>query len=61
MSLAILYSHTLALRTPLVTVETHIANGLPNFNIISLSEIEVRESEDRVRTVRKIQQEFPEL
>ena len=61
MSLAILYSHTLALQASLVTVEIHIANGLPSYTIVSLSEIEVRENEDRARTVRKIKQVFPEL
>jgi magnesium chelatase family protein len=33
----------------LVTVEVHIANGLPNFTIVGLPETEVKESKDRVR------------
>ena len=50
MSLAVLYSRALAgMQAPLVTVETHIANGLPSFNIVGLADIEVKESKDRVR------------
>ena len=33
----------------MVTVEVHIANGLPNFTIVGLPETEVKESKDRVR------------
>jgi magnesium chelatase family protein len=33
----------------LVTVEVHLANGLPNFTIVGLPETEVKESKDRVR------------
>ncbi|SET57408.1 magnesium chelatase family protein [Nitrosomonas marina] len=50
MSLAVLYSRALAgMQAPLVTVETHIANGLPSFTIVGLPETEVKESKDRVR------------
>jgi len=50
MSLAVLYSRALAgMQAPLVTVETHIANGLPSFNIVGLADTEVKESKDRVR------------
>jgi len=50
MSLAVLYSRALAgMDAPLVTVETHLANGLPAFTIVGLPEAEVKESRDRVR------------
>ncbi|MCB1977724.1 MAG: ATP-dependent protease, partial [Nitrosomonas sp.] len=50
MPLAVLYSRALAgMHAPLVTVETHIANGLPSFTIVGLPETEVKESRDRVR------------
>ncbi|MCG2633537.1 MAG: YifB family Mg chelatase-like AAA ATPase [Gammaproteobacteria bacterium] len=35
---------------PPVTVETHLASGLPTFNIVGLPETAVRESRDRVRS-----------
>ena len=50
MSLAVLYSRSLAgMDAPLVTVETHLANGLPSFTIVGLPEMEVKEAKDRVR------------
>ncbi len=50
MSLAVLYSRALAgMEAPLVTVEVHLANGLPSFTIVGLPEAEVKESKDRVR------------
>ncbi len=50
MSLAVLYSRALAgMEAPLVTVEVHLANGLPTFTIVGLPEMEVKESKDRVR------------
>ncbi len=50
MSLAVLYSRALSgIQAPLVTVETHIANGLPSFTIVGLPDTEVKESKDRVR------------
>ncbi|MDR4518980.1 MAG: YifB family Mg chelatase-like AAA ATPase [Nitrosomonas sp.] len=50
MPLAVLYSRALSgMDAPLVTVETHIANGLPSFTIVGLPETEVKESKDRVR------------
>ena len=50
MSLAVLYSRAVSgIQAPLVTVETHIANGLPSFTIVGLADTEVRESKDRVR------------
>jgi magnesium chelatase family protein len=49
-SLAVLYSRALSgMEAALVTVEVHIANGLPNFTIVGLPETEVKESKDRVR------------
>jgi len=48
--LAVLYSRALSgMEAALVTVEVHIANGLPNFTIVGLPETEVKESKDRVR------------
>lgn len=35
---------------PLVSVETHLSNGLPAFNLVGLPETAVRESKDRVRS-----------
>lgn len=50
MGLAVLYSRGLAgMDAPLVTVEVHLANGLPGFQIVGLPEAEVKESKDRVR------------
>ncbi len=50
MSLAVLYSRALSgMDAPLVTVETHLANGLPCFTIVGLPDTEVKESRDRVR------------
>ena len=50
MSLAILKSRALAgMAAPEVTVEVHLANGLPAFTIVGLPETEVKEARDRVR------------
>jgi magnesium chelatase family protein len=50
MALAVLYSRALnGLDAPLVTVEVHLANGLPSFTLVGLPEAEVREARDRVR------------
>ncbi len=50
MGLSVLYSRALAgMEAPLVTVETHLANGLPSFTIVGLPEAEVKEARDRVR------------
>ncbi len=50
MSLAVLFSRGLeGMEAPLVTVEVHLANGLPAVNLVGLPEAEVRESRDRVR------------
>ena len=50
MSLAVLHSRALAgLDAPEVTVEVHLANGLPSFTIVGLPDTEVKESRERVR------------
>lgn len=50
MSLAVVYSRALSgMDAPLVEVEAHLANGLPQFNIVGLPDTEVKESRDRVR------------
>jgi magnesium chelatase family protein len=50
MSLAILYTRGRdGIKAPLVTVEVHISNGLPNLSIVGLPETAVKESKDRVR------------
>jgi len=61
MGLAVLYSRGLAgMEAALVTVEVHLANGLPNFTIVGLPEAEVKESKDRVRAaLQNCQFEFP--
>ena len=51
MTLACVYSRArIGLESPLVTVEVHLANGLPAFNIVGLPETSVREAKDRVRS-----------
>lgn len=50
MSLAVVHSRALdGLRAPEVTVEVHLANGLPSFTLVGLAETEVKESRERVR------------
>ncbi|MEX2408204.1 MAG: magnesium chelatase domain-containing protein [Rhodovibrionaceae bacterium] len=51
MSLAVLYSRALeGMDAPQVTVEAHLANGLPSFTVVGLPEAEVKEARDRVRS-----------
>lgn len=51
MELSLVFSRAAAgMEAPLVQVETHLANGLPAFNIVGLPETAVRESKDRVRS-----------
>ncbi|MDT8386693.1 MAG: YifB family Mg chelatase-like AAA ATPase [Thiogranum sp.] len=51
MALAILYSRAqLGVQAPLVTVEVHLANGLPALSIVGLPETAVKESRERVRS-----------
>lgn len=61
MSLAVLKSRALAgMDAPEVTVEVHLANGLPSFTIVGLPETEVKESKDRVRAaLQNARFEFP--
>ena len=61
MSLAVLYSRALSgMEAALVTVEVHLANGLPSFTIVGLPETEVKESKDRVRAaLQNCQFDFP--
>ncbi|MBI4203623.1 MAG: YifB family Mg chelatase-like AAA ATPase, partial [Betaproteobacteria bacterium] len=61
MSLAVVYSRALlGMEAPLVTVEAHLANGLPNFTIVGLPEAEVKEAKDRVRAaLQNARFEFP--
>ena len=48
------------LDAPLVTVEVHLAGGLPAFNLVGLPDTEVKESRDRVRAaLQNAQFEFP--
>jgi magnesium chelatase family protein len=50
MSLAVLRSRALAgMEAPAVSVEVHLANGLPGLTIVGLPDVEVREAKDRVR------------
>ncbi|MDQ6627601.1 MAG: YifB family Mg chelatase-like AAA ATPase, partial [Pseudomonadota bacterium] len=50
MSLAVVHSRTLrGLEAPAVTVEVHLANGLPSFTLVGLADTEVKESRERVR------------
>ncbi len=50
MALAVVYSRGRSgIDAPLVTVEVHVANGLPSMNIVGLPEAAVKESKDRVR------------
>ena len=50
MTFAVVHSRALAgANAPPVEVETHLANGLPQFNIVGLPDTEVKESRDRVR------------
>lgn len=61
-SYATVYSRTqVGITAPLVTVETHISNGLPKFSIVGLPETVVKESKDRVRSaILNSQFEFPD-
>lgn len=51
MSLAIVYSRAnIGVEAPLISIEVHIANGLPCFNLVGLGDATVRESKERVRS-----------
>ena len=50
MTLAVIKSRALAgMQAPEVSVEVHLANGLPAFTVVGLAETEVKEARDRVR------------
>jgi len=50
MSLAVVHSRALdGLAAEPVSVEVHLANGLPSFTLVGLAETEVKESRERVR------------
>jgi magnesium chelatase family protein len=51
MSLCLVQSRALlGLDAPAVTVEVHLANGLPNFMLVGLADTEVKEARERVRS-----------
>lgn len=51
MALAIVYSRArLGLAAPAVTVEVHLSQGLPGFQLVGLPETSVKEARDRVRS-----------
>jgi len=51
MSLAVVYSRAqVGFQAQLVTVEVHLANGLPSLSIVGLPETAVKESRERVRS-----------
>lgn len=50
MGLALVQSRALlGLQAPAVTVEVHLANGLPSFTLVGLADVEVKEARERVR------------
>lgn len=61
MSLAIVHSRALdGLAAPPVTVEVHLANGLPSFTLVGLADTEVKEARERVRAaLQNSALEFP--
>lgn len=61
MNLAVVYTRgRQGISAPLVTVEVHLSNGLPNFAIVGLPETAVKESKDRVRgALQNCRFEFP--
>jgi magnesium chelatase family protein len=61
MPVAVLHSRALAgVTAPRVTVEVHIAGGLPGIHLVGLPDTEVREARDRVRAaMQNAQFEFP--
>ncbi|PYC32838.1 YifB family Mg chelatase-like AAA ATPase [Pseudomonas protegens] len=51
MSLAIIHSRAqVGVQAPAVSVEVHLANGLPSLTLVGLPEAAVKESKDRVRS-----------
>jgi len=62
MPLAVLKSRALAgMDAPQVTVEVHLAPGLPGFTLVGLPDTEVKEARDRVRAaIQNCRFEFPQ-
>jgi magnesium chelatase family protein len=60
-SLSLVQSRALlGLNAAAVTVEVHLANGLPSFTLVGLAEVEVKEARDRVRSaIQNSGLEFP--
>ena len=51
MGLSLVQSRALmGLAAPAVTVEVHLANGLPSFTLVGLADVEVKEARERVRS-----------
>ena len=51
MNLAIIHSRaSVGVQAPAVTVEVHISNGMPAFQLVGLPETSVKEAKDRVRS-----------
>ena len=61
MSLALISSRALlGLDAPAITVEVHLANGLPSFTLVGLADTEVKEARERVRSaIQNSGLEFP--
>ena len=61
MSLSLVQSRALlGLEAAAVTVEVHLANGLPNFMLVGLADVEVKEARERVRSaIQNAGLEFP--
>ncbi|MDR6453472.1 putative ATPase with chaperone activity [Variovorax paradoxus] len=61
MSLSLVQSRALlGLEAASVTVEVHLANGLPSFTLVGLAETEVKEARERVRSaIQNAGLEFP--
>jgi len=61
MSLALVQSRALVgLQASVVTVEVHLANGLPSFTLVGLADVEVKEARERVRSaLQNCGLEFP--
>lgn len=61
MGLSFIHSRALmGLRAPAVTVEVHLANGLPSFSLVGLADTEVKEARERVRcAIQNSGFEFP--
>ena len=61
MSLSLVQSRALlGLEAASVTVEVHLANGLPSFTLVGLADVEVKEARERVRcAIQNAGLEFP--